>query len=185
MGFISSALVVVLMATGSIGDQHVSASGRCDVTLPNEKSSPDRSAPDAYGNGSLSVSLPWPEGTVVFKPNGPGFVTPDRALSMKFGWVRRIRGSLTIDGRRLDADASPLQANIPGGYGPSGFQSTALIFPTPGCWEVTGHVGNTALTFVTRVVKIDEDPAFSEARQPYRQKPRAPLGSRGSLNCEF
>jgi hypothetical protein len=43
--------------------------------------------------------------------------------------------------------------------GDIGFQATALIFPTPGCWEVTGHVGSTTLTFVTRVVKIGEGPA--------------------------
>ena len=36
------------------------------------------------------------------------------------------------------------------------FKPTALIFPTEGCWEVTGKVGETSLTFVTRVVKIEE-----------------------------
>ncbi|PYR95893.1 MAG: hypothetical protein DMG16_29325, partial [Acidobacteria bacterium] len=36
--------------------------------------------------------------------------------------------------------------------------ATALIFPTPGCWQVTGHVGSVSVTFVTKVIKIDEDP---------------------------
>jgi hypothetical protein len=35
-----------------------------------------------------------------------------------------------------------------------GFQATALIFPTQGCWEVAGQVGESTLIFVTRVVKL-------------------------------
>jgi hypothetical protein len=72
---------------------------------------------------------------------------------MKWWWWRGVRGSLLITGRRLDAAAPPLRADIPSGYGDIGFQSTALTFPTEGCWEVTGTVGNTELTFVTLVVK--------------------------------
>jgi len=50
----------------------------------------------------------------------------------------------------------PLRARIPDGYGDTGFQATALIFPTEGCWEVTGKVGEASRTFVTRVVKVGE-----------------------------
>ena len=49
-----------------------------------------------------------------------------------------------------------LRARIPDGYGDTGFQATALIFPTEGCGEVTGEVGETSLTLVTRVVKVGE-----------------------------
>ncbi len=49
--------------------------------------------------------------------------------------------------------APPLRADIPEGYGLSGFQASGVIFPTEGCWEVTGRVGNVSLTFVTLVVK--------------------------------
>jgi hypothetical protein len=34
-----------------------------------------------------------------------------------------------------------------------------LVFPTPGCWEVTGRVGTTRLTFVTQVMKIGKGPS--------------------------
>jgi hypothetical protein len=37
---------------------------------------------------------------------------------------------LTVLGKRLDASAPPLRADIPEGYGDTGFQATALIFPT-------------------------------------------------------
>jgi len=61
-----------------------------------------------------------------------------------------------MHGKRLDAPAPPLRAIIPEGYGDTGFQATGLIFPTEGCWEVTGEVGDTRVTFVTRVVKLGE-----------------------------
>ena len=82
------------------------------------------------------------------------------ALGMKFGWMRGASGELRITGRRLDATAPPARAEVPGGYGDRGFQATYLIFPTPGCWEVTGHVGDSSVTFVTRVVKIGAGPSW-------------------------
>ena len=74
---------------------------------------------------------------------------------MKSWWWRgpRVRGALTITGRRLDGLAPPLQAGIPDGYGDTGFQVAGIAFPTEGCWEVTGRAGNATLTFVTYVVK--------------------------------
>ncbi|HEX9833527.1 MAG TPA: hypothetical protein VGA66_10665 [Mycobacterium sp.] len=95
---------------------------------------------------------------MIFKPGGPGAELPDGALYMKFWWWRLRPGQLTFEGRRLDAAAPPLRASVPGGYGPSDFQPTALIFPTPGCWEVTGRLGDDSLTFVTLVVKIGDGP---------------------------
>jgi hypothetical protein len=151
-------------------------SSLCPVTVPNGKTYTDAevallhdhgtsSTTNAdgsqslgnYGNDVLSTAL-YPEGKVVFKPGGPGFVLEDAALSMKFWWWRLVAGPLTIDGRRLDGPAAPLRATIPDGYGDIGFQSTALIFPTPGCWKVTGHVGYRTLTFITLVEKIGKGP---------------------------
>jgi hypothetical protein len=77
---------------------------------------------------------------------------------MKWPWWRRLTGPLSIEGRRLDGTAPPLGAHIPSGYGPKGFQVSGLIFPTEGCWEVTGRVSDPTLTFVTAVEKIGEGP---------------------------
>jgi hypothetical protein len=135
----------------------------CAVTRPNgvvagggEKDS------NSYGNGQVSVGPfgLWPDGTVVFKPGGAGFVTRDGSLGMKFGWRRGVPGRLEIEGRRLDEAASPLRAEVPNGYGDLGCQATYVIFPTPGCWEVTGRVGRASVTFVTRVVRIGNGPAW-------------------------
>ena len=137
----------------------------CKTTSPNGQGAfREQPSPELYGNGALSVS-PWPDGTVVFKPGGPGFVTPDGALGMKFGWGRGVRGSLRIEGRRLDAVAPPLRSEIACcGFGDIGFQPSYIIFPSPGCWEVTGRVADASLTFVTLVVKIGDGPMRLDQR---------------------
>jgi hypothetical protein len=135
----------------------------CEVTRPNGiVAGSDQPNPNSYGNRQLSLGPfgLWPDGTVVFKPGGAGFITPDGSLGMKFGWTRGVRGQLSIEGRRLDAPASPLRSGIPKGYGEIGFQATALVFSTPGCWEVTGRLGDASLTFVTKVVKIGDGPSW-------------------------
>jgi len=52
-------------------------------------------------------------------------------------------------------DARPLQAEIPAGYGDPGLQPTALTFPTAGCWEITGRVGVSTLTFTISASSLD------------------------------
>jgi hypothetical protein len=37
--------------------------------------------------------------------------------------------------------------------GEKGFQPSGIRFPTEGCWEVSGSVGNTKLTFVTLILR--------------------------------
>jgi hypothetical protein len=131
----------------------------CKVTRPNGRGTLlEAMSPDLHGNGLISTGL-WPDGTIVFRPGGPGSVYADGSLAMKWGWRRAVRGQLRIDGRRLDEPAPSLRADIPAGYGDFGFQSSALIFPTPGCWEVTGRVGKATLTFVTLVRRIGEGPS--------------------------
>jgi hypothetical protein len=140
-----------------------SAPPTCAVTRPNGVRYTAEPPGGNYGNDALVTGL-WPEGKVVFKPGGAGFVLSDGALSMKFWWWRVRPGRLRLEGRRLDGPAPPMRASIPDGYGEIGFQSTALIFPTPGCWEVTGRVGDASLTFVTQVEKVGDGPTHLESR---------------------
>lgn len=79
------------------------------------------------------------------------FVQPDGSIGWKLGWYRITPGTLTISGTRLDAPAPPLGSSVPNGYGPQGFQASGVVFPTPGCWQVTGTVAGNRLTFVTYV----------------------------------
>jgi hypothetical protein len=123
------------------------------VTEPNGSTPPGEQPSESYhGNGELWATL-WPDGKIVFTPGGPGEMRPDGSLAMKFPFWRGVIGSLEIEGRRLDADAQPLSAEIPDGYGDDGFQASALVFPTPGCWEVTARAGNGELKIVVLVVK--------------------------------
>jgi hypothetical protein len=139
------------------------APAACDVTKPNGVvAGSEQVDANSYGNHELSLGPfgLWPDGTVIFKPGGAGFITRDCGLGMKFGWQRGIRGQLTIEGRRLDGSAPPLRSAVAQGDGDIGFQPTYLVFSTPGCWEVTGHVGEATLTFVTRVVKVGDGPTW-------------------------
>lgn len=106
---------------------------------------------DFFGENGLWVGL-WPAGVVRVDARS-NYVTSDGGVSMKF-WMYRddaAKGHITISGRRLDGAAPPLTGGVPSDYGSVGFQATGIDFPTPGCWEVTVHSGNAALTFVTLV----------------------------------
>jgi hypothetical protein len=121
------------------------ATSRCPRTEPNGRTFGEGDASRNFGNASLGTFLPA-AGAVITKDR------PDRStLSVKWGWWRLVHGELQISGRRLDADAPPMEALIPQGYGPIGFQSSRLIFPSTGCWSITGDLGGATLTFVTRV----------------------------------
>jgi hypothetical protein len=126
--------------------EHPNASVSCPVTTSNPK------IPTGQKRDALGTAL-WPGGKIEFVEGGPGIILPDGALSMKFPWWRGVPGKLTITGRRLDAPAAPLRARIPEGYANIGFQPAEIIFPTTGCWEVQGKVGDAILTFVTLVEK--------------------------------
>jgi len=163
---ILASLFVVAFRSAS-AQQLPGANVPCDVTAPNGPHG-------SHGNALLSVHGLWPEGTIVFKPGGAGSVTPDGALSMKFGWTRGVPGKLNVTGRRLDAEAPPLRIDIPCCYGATGFQASALIFSTPGCWEVNAQIDDRAdskLTFVTRVVKVGDGPGQWDRTAPSRQSP--------------
>jgi hypothetical protein len=152
---------MVFLAISLLWAASVAASGddstSCPVTKPNWRTPPAQPAsPNRHGSESLSTVL-YPEGTVKFSPDGPGFVLPDGSLMMKFPWWKETRDKLTITGRRLDATAPPLRAEI-GASDDVHMVPTYIIFPTAGCWQVTGKAGNATLTFVTRVVKIGSGP---------------------------
>ena len=126
----------------------------CPVTAPNGSTPPgERPSAAHHGNGALWTALGWPGGRI---PVSAPYLQPDGAVRMKFPWWRgsSARGPLAIEGRRLDADAPPLRAHLPAGYGDA-FQASALFFPTEGCWRVTGASGGATLTFVVIVGGCD------------------------------
>ncbi len=155
-------LPVVLIACGGIGKepQQVqvptnldSVPADCPVTLPGDTVHL-AGAYFNHGKNGLWTAV-WPEGTVMFRPGGPGHVNSDGSMSMKFPWWTSLEGSLTIEGRRLDAPgemAPHSEARIDSKFVPSG-----ITFPSDGCWEVTGSVGDASLTFVTLAVNTKKE----------------------------
>lgn len=142
----------------------VGAEIACPVTTPNGAVAAGQGPIErGYGNDVLYTGL-WTEGRVIFEPGGPGFVLPDGSLGMKWGWWPLVPGEVSIEGHRLDRAARPLRADIGEGFHPDGYGSegrffpTYVIFPTPGCWEVTGSIDGQSLTFVTEVVLVGEGP---------------------------
>jgi hypothetical protein len=141
--------------------QSATTLGSCPVTVPNGRH-PPKNAGFNHGNSSLWVAL-WPHGKLLagMFPDGSSRadIRPDGSIDAKLGWWHDVPGKLTIRGQRLDAPGPPLRADIPQGYGVSGFQATGVIFPTEGCWRVTGRAGEATLSFVTLVVKRQPLPA--------------------------
>ena len=122
----------------------------CPVTRANGLGPPgEERSPNHHGNGKIWTVL-WPDGLIEFGAGRPGSISEDGVLGMKFPWWRGegVRGRLSISGRRLDAQAPPAFGQVPEGYGDSGFQASSVLFPTEGCWEITGSVGDIDLTFV-------------------------------------
>lgn len=122
-------------------------------------------APDAffgagssYGNGQLWVGGLWPDGII---EGDPRFVDDQGRVGMKFGWWRAVPGKLAITGYRSDATAPAAIGDVPDGYGDTGFQASGVTFPTEGCWNITGTVGTTSLTFTTFVIKTSSVPTVA------------------------
>jgi hypothetical protein len=149
----NAALASLLFAT-------VPQGSTCPVTQPNHSRIPASVQTKAqvgetsewlYGNDKIWTYL-WPEGTVTFRKNGPGFILRDGSLQMKFLWLLAVDGPLSVSGRRVDGTAAPLRTDFSPVVG-QGFQPSYLIFPTEGCWEVTARANGSEMTFVTKVVK--------------------------------
>ena len=117
----------------------------------------------AYGNGKLFVWALDVHGTIVAPPD---MVNRDGSIGWKFPWMRMVPGSLTITGRRIDAPAPPLKSYVPFGYGHTGFQASGVTFPGEGCWQVTGKVDHTSLTFVNLVITAAHRGFLRDLRVP-------------------
>ncbi len=150
----ASALAIVSATFGFrayAAEPETPAATACAVTKPEG---------GMFENDSLAVVLPGVD-TLIFKPGGPGFVDDaDGALGIKVGWEVRKKGTLVITGRRLDGIAPPARAYIPRSYDDyAGGMSLFLLFPTPGCWEITGAIATGNLTFIVQVEKIGDGPS--------------------------
>jgi hypothetical protein len=145
---------------------HPGASASCPVTRPVPHTSlpvlvagvPGLPVPYIrgwYGNAALWIGVPT---------RGILPATHDSGQwSTKFPWWRAKRGTLAITARRLDGPGAGFHGQVPSGYGDFGFTPSGLLWPAPGCWQVTGTIAGRSLTFITLVKFV----------KAFRSKPRA------------
>lgn len=123
----------------------------CPVTEPVWAKPPDDAAvqdPPGYGyyfvneDRSMWASARWAGPEEYFLRAGE--------KGNKVGWFRPAGATLEITGRRLDAQAPPLEAHVPCCY-PTRFQATGLVFPAAGCWQVVAKAADSELSFIVRV----------------------------------
>jgi hypothetical protein len=127
------------------------------VSSPTAKPLPGRPAFN-FGNARIAVDLPDRARFAAIPDGSPGganaFVQRDGWIRTKVGWWR-ARGTLRVSGRRLDASARRLRADVgPVSSASSGqFIPSLLYFPTVGCWKITATAGGARLDAVVRVLK--------------------------------
>jgi hypothetical protein len=85
------------------------------------------------------------------------FLIPPRVIAFhhglweKFMWYRVAKGALSIEGHKVGEPATSVKPEIPCCYGETGFQASGIIFPSEGCYEITGRVADARLTFIVEV----------------------------------
>jgi hypothetical protein len=133
---------------------------RLEVVMPNAAAACPVTRPDAkpvdftmYGNGFLSTRVSV-DGGLLTQRDGDG------TFSTKLGWLPRkgFTGTLRVRGERLDASSPPMRVlAVYWGHDTQtgrGSWATPVVFPSEGCWRITGRVGDISLSYVVRVVGV-------------------------------
>lgn len=142
------ASTIAVVSAIAIGVALVAAptSRACDVTRP--------TSPGArygtYGNAYLGTN-PDPEGVL---KGLPVRTDPSTELRVSLAWWRWRTGQLSVTGRRLDAPAAPLRAELRSDPTQAGFQDSDLYVPSAGCWEIVGHLNEGELRIVTWIAPV-------------------------------
>jgi LysM repeat protein len=148
----------------------------CPVTQPNgslppgTQSSPTTADPNLYGNGQI-----W----TVLKPGGQVMIPmehqrPDGSFEITWPWYLGVQDPLTIEGKNLYTQDS-LQYTLAEPF--NNFQQSTLIFPTLGCWQITGHAGDASLTFVIDLGYITNSLTPTPVRTPNLAANGTPTGA--------
>jgi hypothetical protein len=58
----------------------------------------------------------------------------------------------------LDDQGAVISAEVPSGYEHVGYQPSSILVPEPGCWGITGSVGERTLRIVADVLAPDLHP---------------------------
>ena len=153
-------LVTALPGAAAAGSSTSATATACRGTLPNHVASGPAFSRSQfnYGSANLRAHLNWKAGTLRagILPDGGAMATinEDGSIYTKQGWWRGREGLLVVTGRRLDGPAPPMHGSVRPGYAETGFIPVTLIFPTTGCWRITGSLGKSRLTYTVEVTKL-------------------------------
>ena len=125
-------------STGATAGEQTVWSADCPVTTPITITPPDSKYRSPLPSGAYYASAD----EMILVPSeewGQG--------SGKIPWIKPLGSRLTVQGRRLDGEAAPLWADISSGYS-GDFQSSIIIIPTAGCWEIEARANASMLRFI-------------------------------------
>jgi hypothetical protein len=113
--------------------------------------------PEPYPGGSwFGTNRLWtaPPADGVWRELGP-YTPTSPTFRQKTQWWRQgydyrtePKPKLKVTGKRLDAPALPLKAEVSNVSGSQHSMMVGMNFPTLGCWEITGHYEDDELTFI-------------------------------------
>lgn len=101
---------------------------------------------------------------------GPWYVNDDRSIwagwqpmvpgdsGNRIMWIKPTALELKITGHRLDGEAAPFKVLRNDSYLGNGFEPNRLIFPEPGCWEVTATAGVRNWSSASRAHRQEANP---------------------------
>jgi hypothetical protein len=138
----------------TVRNTRAAASGHCPVTIPGGRPQLGplprvlASGRSCYGNGKLWVCLlpldgRWVISKRIWKTNG---------LRNKFGWWTPVPVPVTMEGHKWGMpQVKVLEPSVGMDLDQPRFHPSSLVFPTAGCWQITGRTRDTKLTFVIDV----------------------------------
>ena len=116
---------------------------------------PSKPRPDGFWFGSDRL---WIQAPVVWYAASVHGSNGEFILREKMSWHRQgydwrsePEPPLKITGRRLDAEAAPLQADVGSVVATLPYIMAGIDIPSTGCWEVTGRYNDDELSFVVWV----------------------------------
>jgi hypothetical protein len=101
---------------------------------------------DAKGDGLVGSGTIWTPPRSLSEQ--PGYSTEERYYRLKMPWLRSKPGRLKLTGTRVDG-AGRFWADTakPGEYPSVGFEPSALMFSTGGCWKIIARHRRSTFVF--------------------------------------
>ena len=140
---------LVAFLTANEQDATLAAGQACPITPALDERPPDKHLADWSPQGRWFKS---PDGKIwVAAENLDDLATLGLGKATKVLWGKPAGLDLSVIGRRLDAKALPLIAQVLPYYHDDNLNPSGIGVPTPGCWEIEARAGDSLLRIVLEV----------------------------------